>query len=706
MHAAIRQRLRTRPSAPGLAVAAAATLLAALFAAPAAAQALAPYETLEARSERLRWWRDARFGMFIHWGLYAVPGGVWNGAPVQGAGEWLLTNARIDPPQYEPLLGQFNPVDFDAKAWVDVAADAGMRYIVITSKHHDGFCLWPSELTTWDVESTPFKRDILGELAAACEARGIRFCLYHSIMDWHHPDYLPRRPWDSRPATGAQWSRYTDYMKGQLKELLSRYPTLGLLWFDGEWESTWTHEQGRELYDWLRTIKPSLIINNRVDTGRSGMAGLTRDGEYRGDYGTPEQEIPATGLPENVDWETCMTMNDTWGFKVHDHNWKSAETMIRMLVDIASKGGNFLLNVGPDDRGRIPQPSVERLRAMGRWTRVNGDAIYGTSASPFPQLPWGRCTRRALPDGGTRLYLCIFDWPGDGRLNVPGLLNSPRRASILGAHGGGRALPVSRQDEGVLITLAGPAPDPACTVVALDVDGAPDVAIPPTIDAESELFTERLEVTISPGSARSETRYTLDGSDPVAASPKVSGPVTLEATATVKARTFVEGRGVTPVTARAFKKVKPSPAQAPGAAVKPGVVAGAAAADGVRRTSDIPAATTTSVVPTLTLDVRPRDEHFGVVYTGLIDVPANGVWRFTLESDDGSVLVIDDAVVVEHDGPHGTTSRQGQAVLAKGLHPFRLAYFNGTGQRALRLMWKGPGTAEGVVPASAFFHRE
>ncbi|MFH1999395.1 MAG: alpha-L-fucosidase, partial [Planctomycetota bacterium] len=324
---------------------------------------------------RLDWWREARFGMFIHWGLYAIPAGEWNGETNHA--EWIRTTARIPIEEYDQFVDQFNPVQFDADEWVRIAREAGMKYIVITSKHHDGFCLFDSKYTDYDVMSTPFKRDIMKELADACHRQGMPICWYHSIMDWHHPDYLPRREWETRSAEGADFDRYVTYMKNQLGELVGRYGKIGVLWFDGEWEGTWEHEHGAALYDYVRGLQPDIIINNRVDKGREGMEGMNKSGKYRGDFGTPEQQIPATGLP-GVDWETCMTLNGHWGYNKNDHDWKSAKDLIRKLADIASKGGNFLLNVGPTAEGLIPQPSVEPLQAMGAWMKQNGEAIYGT----------------------------------------------------------------------------------------------------------------------------------------------------------------------------------------------------------------------------------------------------------------------------------------------------------------------------------------
>ncbi len=321
------------------------------------------------KDKRMAWFREAKFGMFIHWGLYALPAGTWNGKPVGGIGEWIMNSAKIPVAEYKPLQQQFNPVKYDAKEWVRIAKDAGMKYIVITSKHHDGFGLWPSKLSEWNIANTPYKKDLLKQLAQACKEAGIKLCFYHSIMDWTHPDYLPRRPWDPRPDVKADFPKYVEYMKGQLKELLTNYGDIGILWFDGEWESTWTHEMGKDLYSYVRKLQPNIIINNRVDKGRAGMAGMTQGDHFMGDYGTPEQEIPANGFGAGVDWESCMTMNNTWGFVSYDQNWKSASTIVRNLVDCVSKGGNYLLNVGPTALGEIPAPSGERLVAVGQWTK-------------------------------------------------------------------------------------------------------------------------------------------------------------------------------------------------------------------------------------------------------------------------------------------------------------------------------------------------
>lgn len=442
-----------------------------------AGEAAGHAETKEQRDTRMQWWRDARFGLFIHWGLYAIPAGEWDGRPVQGIGEWIMNSANIPVEQYEQLAKQFNPVKYDPAEWVRIAKQAGMKYLVITSKHHDGFCLFKTDTTTYNaVDATPYGKDLLQPLADECRKQGLHFCVYYSIMDWHHPaqyraNEKQYNPTNIHPERKAE---YMAFMKQQLKDLLDGCRP-EVLWFDGEWPKWFTPEDGWEVYNYLRELEPKLIINNRVGTGRSGMEGLDKaDRSYAGDFGTPEQQIPATGLA-GVDWESCMTMNDTWGYKRNDQNWKSDETLIRNLIDIASKGGNYLLNVGPTAEGLIPQPSVERLAAIGRWMQVNGESIYGTQASPFEKTPWGRCTQKAMGNGVTRVYFHMFEWPEDGKFVIPQLPGKAIRARLLG---GGATLRISSHKETATsgtpdsarleIALPPAMPDKIATVLAVD----------------------------------------------------------------------------------------------------------------------------------------------------------------------------------------------------------------------------------------------
>jgi alpha-L-fucosidase len=411
------------------------------------------------RDRRMQWFNEARFGLFIHWGVYSIPAGEWQGKTTYG--EWFLEQTKMPVSQYEKYAAQFNPVKFDARQWVATAQNAGMRYIVITSKHHDGFGMFRSDLTDWCIKSTPFKRDPLKELADACREAGIKLCFYYSIMDWHHPDWGKRRPWNDTARGTPDMDRYVAYLKGQLRELLTKYGPIGILWFDGEWESPWTHERGVDLYKYVRSLQPEIIVNNRVGKGRAGMAGMDK-GQGVGDYGTPEQNVPAKGFGPGVSWESCMTMNKHWGYNKNDNNWKSTTTLIRTLVDCSSKGGNFLLNVGPTSEGLFPEASVERLAAMGQWMKVNSESIYGTRASPIEAPTWGRCTAK-----DKRLFLHVFDWPSDGKLRVTGIKGPFTKAYLL-ADAGHRPLEMTPADQGLQIAVPPKALDAADTVIVLE----------------------------------------------------------------------------------------------------------------------------------------------------------------------------------------------------------------------------------------------
>ncbi|MCA9288791.1 MAG: alpha-L-fucosidase, partial [Phycisphaerales bacterium] len=483
-------------------IAAAALLALGVLVAAASAQPAAdPFaETPAQHDARMAWWRDARFGMFIHWGLYAIPAGRWGDSTDHA--EWIRTTAQIPVDEYDALLERFNPVNFDAAAWARTAREAGMRYIVITAKHHDGFCLFDSAHTDFDVMSTPFGRDIIRELADAARAEGLQIGFYYSIMDWHHPDYLPRRGWEEadRPAGDADFERYEDYLHAQVTELLTNYGPIGVMWFDGEWESTWSEARGRDLYALCRRLQPDVIVNNRVGAGREGMAGLTRQGAFAGDFGTPEQEVPATGIP-GVDWESCMTMNDHWGYNAFDTRWKSPTTLIRTLVDIASKGGNFLLNVGPRADGTFPPEAVDRLREMGRWMGQNGSGISETQAGPFGTLPWGRTTLSQFGDDRyTLLFLHVFNRPDDGRLVLPGVATDPEFGRLFSANGPIESAELDYRREGANGVISGLSQLPLnshCSVILVAFPRGIDVYAAPTVSAPTSEFTDTLTITLA-----------------------------------------------------------------------------------------------------------------------------------------------------------------------------------------------------------------
>jgi alpha-L-fucosidase len=393
---------------------------------PASATAVAvPAETPAQRDARMAWWRDARFGMFIHWGLYAVPAGEWNGR--KDMAEWFMDETGISRAQYEKFATQFNPTKYDPDAWVRIAKDAGMKYIVITSKHHEGFAMWDTKGTDYNIaKRTPYGKGVLKPLADAARRAGLHFGTYYSIMDWHDPSQSPAEPgkhYNPTKMDPAKKRAYIEEMKTELAELIRETHT-EVLWFDGEWMDWWTNEDGRELYAFLRGLDPNLIINNRIGNSRNGLMGMNKD-EGVGDFGTPEQNIPARGFGPGVYWETCMTLNDHWGYNKYDDHWKSPEVVIRNLADIASKGGNYLLNVGPTAEGIIPTPAQQILGDVGKWLAVNGEAIYGTGPTPFsgdhgsyaandksgkpkwiPKWDWRATSKKG------KVYVHLFEWPG------------------------------------------------------------------------------------------------------------------------------------------------------------------------------------------------------------------------------------------------------------------------------------------------------
>ena len=342
-----------------------------------------------------------------------------------------------------------------------MAKDAGMKYIVITSKHHDGFALYDSKVTDWDiVDASPYGKDLLKPLVKAAKKEGIKIGFYYSqTQDWMHPGgaksgYEEDEYWDEKQA-----GSFDAYLKKiaypQVEEMLTKYD-IDILWWDSP---QWMTKEGAELISPLLALKPGLITNNRLGGG------------YKGDTDTHEQYIPASGV-QGQDWEACMTMGQTWGYKRHDDDWKSSEELLHKLINIASKGGNLLLNVGPKSDGTIPQESVDRLADIGQWMKINGESIYGTVASPFRHPWWGRCTRKELKSGITRLYLQVFDWPEDHKLVVPVNNDAVQCYSLSGNR---ELLEVEKNEKGLLVHLTGEAPDEISSVIVLDIKGSPDI---------------------------------------------------------------------------------------------------------------------------------------------------------------------------------------------------------------------------------------
>jgi alpha-L-fucosidase len=428
-----------------------------------------PEETQAQRDARMAWWRDARFGMFIHWGVYAVPAGTYNGKQIPGIGEWIMNRGKIPVAEYREFAKQFNPVKYDPDKWVQIAKQAGMKYIVITSKHHDGFALFDSKASDWNVvKATPYGKDLLKPLAEACKKYGLKLGFYYSqAQDWNNPGGAAAgEHWDK-----AQDGSMDDYIRNvavpQVKEILSNYGPIAVLWWDTPKDMT---KDRADMLLPLLKLQPGIIWNNRLGGG------------YKGDTETPEQTIPATGFKDR-DWETCMTINDTWGYKSYDHNWKSTKTLLRNLIDIASKGGNYLLNVGPTAEGEFPPEIVQRLQEIGKWMAVNGEAIYGTAASPFRRLGFGRCTQKP-----GKLFLEVFSWP-QGELIVPGLKNKVTKAYLL-ADPEKKPLEINATDKGVSVAVPEDAPSPIASVVVLEIEGRPDIEQQP-------MMTQAADGTIS-----------------------------------------------------------------------------------------------------------------------------------------------------------------------------------------------------------------
>ena len=401
-----------------------------------------PGESMEAKEARMAWWTKAKYGMFIHWGLYCIP----------ADGEWYMRNKKVPYAEYSKLAQDFNPVKFDADAWMNLAHEAGMNYVVLTTKHHDGFAMFHSKASPYNVvDATPFKRDVVKELSEAAPRHGITFCTYYSFLaDWGHPGGQAGCPhWDPAFQEGDKRAYVTNIAIAQVKELLSNYGKIGVLWFDTDGSRDITPQEDTALIDVLKT-QPHLIVDPRVPG-------------VQGDYNTVEAQMPMM-RPKDIYWELCTTVNGSWGYTASPA--KPLDKLLPYLITAWGMGGNVLLNVGPTREGIIPEDSAERLRQIGGWLKTNGESIYGSMAGPFVWLPWGTVTRK-----GDTVYLQVFQWPSDGLLRVP-LANKPLKAWLL-ADSDRKVLTTERSGDRVIIHLPKKALDPVASVVALQVEGEP-----------------------------------------------------------------------------------------------------------------------------------------------------------------------------------------------------------------------------------------
>ncbi|MHB1484411.1 MAG: alpha-L-fucosidase [Saccharofermentanales bacterium] len=380
-----------------------------------------------ADSKRTDWFMKDRFGMFIHWGIYSIP----------ARGEWVRSAERITIEDYQKYFDAFDPIDYNPEEWAKLAKEAGMKYAVLTTKHHDGFCLFESKFTDYNAPNTKAGRDLVREYVDAFRAQGIKIGFYYSLLDWHHPDYPAYKDWahpmrDNEAFNGIEqdFSRYVEYFHGQVRELLTNYGKIDIMWFDFSYKDSVNDMSGEKwqadrLHKMIRELQPDIILDNR----------LTRAGETEnynmeyGDFASPEQVIPSKGVVDKdgecIPWEACITLNNNWGYCEADHDYKQAKDVIHALVECTSKNGNMILNVGPDAKGNIPEESVAILKQVGKWMKKNSDSIYSCRAADLPKPEWGRYTRN-----GDTLYAHIYD-RGIGAVNIEGLSESIKEACYL-----------------------------------------------------------------------------------------------------------------------------------------------------------------------------------------------------------------------------------------------------------------------------------
>lgn len=437
-------------------------------------------QQMHSTEERLAWWHEAKFGMFINWGVHSLYGGVYQGhEQVRGGAEWIMNRCKIPVAEYREMARRFNPENYNPETWVKMAKDAGMKYLVISMKHHDGFALFDSKASDWNVvDATPYGKDLLKPLAEACKKQGIKLGVYYSqAVDWTNPGgaaarRLMKEGWPNPDSTRidqytkehdghwdpvqetATFDEYIDRVAvPQVQEILTNYGEISILWWD--YGTQMKSAKGAAKLDKLLALQPYIITNDRLHP------------DFQGDTRTPEQAIPDPNALDGQNWETCMTMNSSWGYRKSDNNWKSSEILIRNMVKIASRGGNYLLNIGPKPDGSFPDESVLRLKEIGKWMDVNGEAIYATQASPLELLQWGECTKKEVKNN-TVLYLSVFDWPKNGQLTIPGLMNRVVQAKLLAT---GAKLKTFRTANVLNISTPAMAPDQIASVIRIEVKG-------------------------------------------------------------------------------------------------------------------------------------------------------------------------------------------------------------------------------------------
>jgi len=444
--------------------------------APAMTQLPPPLPAPANEDEKLAWFKDAKYGLFIHWGLYCIPAGEWQGKPIPGIGEWIMHNTPVPVKDYEKLAQQFDPVDFDAEAWVEMAQAAGMKYIVITSKHHEGFAMYHSAVSPYNVyDATPFHRDPIRELAQACAKHGMKFGFYYSqSQDWHEPGGAGNT-WDFGPdETKYTNGMYDAYLKEkaepQVAELLQNYGPVCLIWFDTARDMA-VNGRGQAFLDLVHKYQPACLVD-----GRLGVAG---------DYvSTGDNSIPTNGAASKTYWEVPATVNHTWGFKKDDTDWKSPSDILFNLVDITSKGGNYLLNVGPTSLGVIPEQCKDNLLTVGNWLHINGDAIYGASPSPFGE-EFGDFSTKLKDRNGRPIYLSFTDWRcttkpgklyftvfkmGRGGFELPAFKNDIKKVYYL-SDSSQTEIPIAMTNDVRVVQAPRDGPNPIANVLVVEING-------------------------------------------------------------------------------------------------------------------------------------------------------------------------------------------------------------------------------------------